>query len=71
MSENKKTAVFGIYTTRESVERAAGTLVNIGFSTSDVSVLLPENLGKRPRRRRRARQLARAPVPCLAERLEY
>jgi hypothetical protein len=47
MSENKKTAVFGIYTTRESVERAAGTLVNIGFSASDVSVLLPENLGSR------------------------
>jgi len=43
----KKTAVFGIYSTREAVERAADAIVNAGFSTSDISVLLPENLGKR------------------------
>src|ERR1700681_1597219 len=44
---NKKTAVFGIYTTRESVERAADTLVKGGFQSSDISVLLPENLGSK------------------------
>src|SRR6202163_4912530 len=44
---NKKTAVFGIYTTRESVERAAATLVKGGFQSSDISVLLPENLGSK------------------------
>lgn len=41
----KKTAVFGIYTTREGVERAVDAIVNSGFASSDVSVLLPENLG--------------------------
>ena len=41
----KKTAVFGIYTTREAVERAVDTFVNDGFPGSSVSVLLPENLG--------------------------
>jgi hypothetical protein len=41
----KKTAVFGIYTTREGVERAVDTFVNDGFPVSSVSVLLPENLG--------------------------
>src|SRR6202167_4663502 len=44
----KKTAVFGIYGSRESVERAVDTFVKSGFSTSDVSVLLPENLGAKP-----------------------
>src|SRR6204780_36744 len=44
----KKTAVFGIYGSRETVERAVDTFVKSGFSTSDVSVLLPENLGAKP-----------------------
>ena len=44
---DKKTAVFGIYTTRESVERAADALVKGGFQSSDISVLLPENLGSK------------------------
>src|SRR3984885_2288117 len=48
MSDNKKTSVFGIYTTRESVERAVDTFLRSGFTTSDVSVLLPENLGGKP-----------------------
>src|SRR5580698_327185 len=48
MSENKKTSVLGIYTTRESVERAVDTFLKSGFTTSDVSVLLPENLGGKP-----------------------
>src|ERR1700734_47112 len=48
MSDNKKTSVFGIYTTRESVERAVDTFLRSGFTTSDISVLLPENLGGKP-----------------------
>src|ERR1700726_3959301 len=47
MTENKKTAVFGIYGTREAVDRGADTLVRSGFASSDISVLLPENLGSK------------------------
>ena len=47
MSDNKKTAVFGIYTSRDTVERASDTIVKSGFSPSDISVLLPENLGSK------------------------
>lgn len=46
-SDNKKTAVFGIYSTRAAVEHATDTLVTSGFSSSAISVLLPENLGGR------------------------
>jgi len=45
---DKKTSVFGIYGSRESVERAIDTFLTSGFGTSDVSVLLPENLGSKP-----------------------
>src|SRR3981081_387035 len=48
MADNKKTSVFGIYTNRDTVERAADTIVNSGFRASDISVLLPENLGSKP-----------------------
>ncbi|MBI2816966.1 MAG: DUF3341 domain-containing protein [Acidobacteria bacterium] len=41
----KNTAVFGIYNTREGVERAISALEAAGFRNTDVSVLLPENLG--------------------------
>src|SRR5256885_11209693 len=44
---DKKTAVFGIYSSREAAERAADSLVNAGFTPADLSVLLPENLGNR------------------------
>jgi hypothetical protein len=47
MGDNKKTAVFGIYTSRPAVEQATDTLIKSGFSTSDISVLLPENLGSK------------------------
>jgi hypothetical protein len=47
MSDNKKTSVLGIYTSREAVDNAAEVLVRSGFSASDISVLLPENLGPR------------------------
>jgi hypothetical protein len=43
----KKTAVFGIYTTRNGAEQATNTLINAGFDAGDLSVLLPENLGDR------------------------
>lgn len=45
---DKKTSVFGIYTSREAVELAVDTFLKSGFATSDVSVLLPENLGSKP-----------------------
>ncbi len=48
MSDNKKKSVFGIYNTRESVERAVDTFLKSGFASSDISVLLPENLGGKP-----------------------
>jgi hypothetical protein len=43
----KKTAVFGIYATLSSADHATDTLVRCGFSPSDISALLPENLGSR------------------------
>ncbi|HTQ96178.1 MAG TPA: hypothetical protein VMH89_05195 [Candidatus Acidoferrum sp.] len=45
MTENKKTSVLGIYTTRAAVESVADTLTRSGFPASAISVLLPENLG--------------------------
>src|SRR6202142_2880173 len=44
---DKKTAVFGIYSTLSSADHATDTLVRSGFSPSDISALLPENLGSR------------------------
>src|SRR6204780_2142704 len=41
----KKVGVFGIYATRSAVENSVDALVKAGFSTSDISVLLPESLG--------------------------
>jgi len=41
--ENKKTAVFGLYTGRVAAERAVETLVKAGFSNNAISVLLPDN----------------------------
>jgi hypothetical protein len=46
--ENKKTAVFGIYTSVAAADSATDRLVQSGFSPSNISVLLPENLGSRP-----------------------
>jgi hypothetical protein len=43
MTENKKTAVFGIYPTVAQAEAAVDTLVNEGFFNDDISVLLPDN----------------------------
>ncbi len=41
----KNTAVFGIYPNRSGIEYALGVLKETGFRNTDVSVLLPENLG--------------------------
>src|ERR1700683_5022885 len=46
--ENKKTAVFGIFTTVAGADLATDSLVKSGFSASDISALLPENLGPKP-----------------------
>ena len=45
MAKNK--SVFGIYPSRSAVENAVTALRDTGFQQSDVSVLLPENLGNR------------------------
>jgi hypothetical protein len=42
---SKNAAVFGIYSTRVAVENATNNLVQAGFPTNDISVLLPESLG--------------------------
>lgn len=42
MTENKKTAVFGIYSSVGQAERAVDTLVNDRFSKNDISVLMPD-----------------------------
>ncbi|HEY4839693.1 MAG TPA: hypothetical protein VIH72_13850 [Candidatus Acidoferrales bacterium] len=41
----KNKAVFAIYSTRAGVEHGAEMLLSSGFTTSDISVLFPENLG--------------------------
>lgn len=46
--ENKKTAVFGIFTTVAAADLATDKLVKAGFSASSISALLPENLGPKP-----------------------
>lgn len=45
MAKNK--SVFGIYSSRSSVENAVVALKDAGFQQSDISVLLPENLGNK------------------------
>src|SRR5579859_6155456 len=45
--DSKNKAVFGIYTTVAHAERAVDHLLGVGFSTNDVSVLLPDNKGTR------------------------
>jgi len=44
---NKNKSVFGIYSSRSAVENAVSALKTAGFQHSDVSVLLPENLGSK------------------------
>jgi hypothetical protein len=44
---SRKTAVFGIYSTRMGVERAVDVLSRSGFPVTDISVLVPESLGSK------------------------
>src|ERR1051325_1497667 len=41
----KNTAVFGIYEDRRRAEAAVDTLLDNGFRSEDISVLLPDNVG--------------------------
>ena len=41
------TAVFGIYSTQEGVEAAVAELKEAGFRSTDISVLLPRNMGNK------------------------
>src|ERR1700674_590195 len=43
----KKTAVFGIYQNAKQAERTVDDLLGAGFSSDDISVLLPDNKGTR------------------------
>ena len=40
---SKNTAVFGIYSTPAAAENAVDNLLTLGFSNSDISVLLPDD----------------------------
>jgi hypothetical protein len=46
--ENKKTAVFGIYATVPAADAATDAIIRAGFLASNLSALVPENLGSRP-----------------------
>lgn len=41
----KNTAVFGIYRDRRRAETGVDTLLDNGFRSEDISILLPENAG--------------------------
>jgi hypothetical protein len=45
--DNKKTAVFGIFPSVMAAERTVDALVQAGFRSSDISVLLPDQRGTR------------------------
>src|SRR5262249_10512454 len=45
MAHSKRTAVFGIYPNRTDAERAVDALIQAGFPTADISVLLPHGMG--------------------------
>ena len=47
MSDNKKTAVFGIYTSPAHAESAVNRLLEAGFSNNAISVLLPDDQSTR------------------------
>jgi len=47
MADSKRTSVFGIYGGSDSAERAIDALLRAGFSTADVSALMPQVEGTR------------------------
>jgi hypothetical protein len=65
MSKNE--SVLGIYSSRSSVENAISALRDSGFSNSDVSVLLPENLAPGNWRQRRKQKRLRGQLPAQAQ----
>jgi hypothetical protein len=46
-AENKQTAVFGIYHSAQVAENAVDQLIQAGFPSQDISVLLPDQRGTR------------------------
>lgn len=44
---SKNIAAFGIYPAYSSVEQAVGTLRDAGFRNTDISILVPENVGNK------------------------
>src|SRR6201996_8779157 len=47
MSDNKNVAVFGIFPTVAAADNATDIFVKSGFAASNISALMPENLGQR------------------------
>src|SRR5580658_335336 len=47
MAANKKTSVFGIFTTMSAADFATDSCIRGGFTAADISALIPENLGSR------------------------
>lgn len=47
-TQARRTAVLGIYSSYEDMERGIGLLKAEGFGNTDISVLLPENVGPAP-----------------------
>src|ERR1700734_3350509 len=47
MSDSKNVAVFGIFQTVASADNATDIFVKSGFAASNISALMPENLGQR------------------------
>jgi hypothetical protein len=47
MAEGKKTSVFGIFSTMAAADFATDSCIRGGFTSADISALIPENLGTR------------------------
>jgi hypothetical protein len=62
----KKVGVFGIYLSRTAVENATDALVQAGFPTSDISVLLPESLASSGSREMGTEKATKAPEGTAA-----
>ena len=62
----KKVGVFGIYSSRTAVENATDALVQAGFPTSDISVLLPESLASSGPKEMGTKKATKAPEGTTA-----
>lgn len=66
MTHNYKKSVWGVYPSRLAVETAIDRFREAGFLSSDVSVLLPENLGpKELTTEKRPKASPRVPAPAF------